>query len=231
MWCVREMAVRENAQRLLFDSFQAARQNVVRSALRQPLYSSFYRPIQSGRLRPISQRAVIRGLYRRYQYVPTATRLDNETLSFNASGPKSVPGLQWNQRCQMFMTSITGRLTALVATAIILLLQSDDAWALRCGSRLVKEGMHESEVILICGEPESVRRLGYVLRPVVVKRPAGIAGFRTTKRVYGGFHQELAVTEMLYNFGPNRLMRVLTFEGGLLTSIDTAGYGHRRKRR
>ena len=107
---------------------------------------------------------------------------------------------------------------------------SEDAWALRCGSKLVREGMHESRVIDLCGEPASVRRLGYVLRPYVIKRPAGTLGMRSTRRIYGGYHQELAVTEMLFNFGPHKLMRVIRFEGGLVTSINTAGYGYREDR-
>jgi len=35
------------------------------------------------------------------------------------------------------------------------------------------------------------------------------------------------VTELVYNFGPRKLMRKLRFEGGLLTSIETIGYGYR----
>lgn len=89
--------------------------------------------------------------------------------------------------------------------------------------------MSDTRVIQLCGEPFSTRYLGYVLRPYVVKRPAGLSGLRSTRHVYAGFHQELAVTEMLFNFGPRKLMRLMRFEGGLLTSIETAGYGHRPK--
>jgi len=123
------------------------------------------------------------------------------------------------------MTLSCRRLFGLVAAIAALLAVSDDAWALRCGSRLVKEGMHETEIISLCGQPESIKRLGYVLRPVIIKRPAGING-HSTRRVYGGYHQEVAVKEMLFNFGPRKLMRVMRFEGGYLTNIDTAGYGH-----
>lgn len=110
--------------------------------------------------------------------------------------------------------------------AIASLVLCSDAWALRCGSRLVKEGMYEAEVIALCGEPSSVSDLGYVLRPYIVKQPAGILGVRSTRRVWSGFHQQLAVRELLFNFGPHKLMRVVRFEGGRLASIDTAGYGH-----
>ena len=58
----------------------------------------------------------------------------------------------------------------------LLLCSSEDAFALRCGNKLVKEGMHESRVIDLCGEPVSVTDLGYILRPYIIKRPAGDFG-------------------------------------------------------
>jgi hypothetical protein len=109
----------------------------------------------------------------------------------------------------------------------LLLLHSDPAWALRCGSRLIKEGMHESQVIELCGEPVSTRRLGYVLRPYLIRRPAGISVSDGTRYVYGGYHHELDVKEMLFNFGPHKLMRLIRFEGGRISDIRTEGYGYR----
>jgi hypothetical protein len=111
----------------------------------------------------------------------------------------------------------------------MLLIACNDAWALRCDNRLVQEGMQEERVIELCGEPESVRHLGYVMRPYIMKVPAGGFGSHATRRVYSGFHEELAVKEMLFNFGPHKLMRIIRFEGGRLTTINTAGYGHREK--
>jgi hypothetical protein len=116
-----------------------------------------------------------------------------------------------------------------LSSACIFMLISDPAHALRCGSRLVKDGMHESQVIEICGEPVARRHLGYVLRPYILKRPTGSSGMHSTRHVYSGFHEELLVTELTFNFGPRKLMRVLRFEGGQLTSIRTAGYGYREK--
>lgn len=108
-------------------------------------------------------------------------------------------------------------------------LVSENAWALRCGNRLVKEGMLESQVIAICGDPVETRQLGYVLRPYVVTQSAGPGSMHGTRHVYSGFHQELSVSQMVFNFGPHKLMRILRFEGGQLTSITTAGYGYHEK--
>ena len=92
-----------------------------------------------------------------------------------------------------------------------------------------KDGMHESRVIELCGEPVAIRHLGYVLRPYILKRPTGAPGSHATRHIYSGYHEELLVTELTFNFGPRKLMRVIRFEGGLLTSIRTAGYGYRQK--
>lgn len=107
-----------------------------------------------------------------------------------------------------------------------LILISDAAWALRCGNRLIQEDMHEAQVIELCGEPISTRQLGFVLRPYIVQRPAGISIAHGNRHVYGGYHYELDVKEMLFNFGPHKLMRLIRFEGGRLKDIRTAGYGH-----
>lgn len=111
-------------------------------------------------------------------------------------------------------------------TIALLLCLSESALALRCGNRLVKEGMAETEVIELCGEPVEVTEYGYVLRPYIIKLPAGEFGMRSTRRVFGGYHEGLLVRELLFNFGPHRLMRVIRFEGGRVASIETAGYGY-----
>ncbi len=122
---------------------------------------------------------------------------------------------------------IIGRIMAVVCVLLV----TTDAWALRCGSRLIKEEMTEAQVIELCGEPVSTKYLGYVLRPYILKRPAGISSISGTRRVYGGFHEELMVKELLFNFGPRKLMRRIKFEGDRLVSIESAGYGYRGKKK
>ena len=104
------------------------------------------------------------------------------------------------------------------------------AHALRCDGKLVLEGMLEVEVQEHCGEPASVRDLGYVVRsvhPFAQRPPHGGVLFRYGP---GNYYQEVVVTEYIYNFGPRKLMRRLRFEGGVLTDIETLGYGYRAKR-
>jgi hypothetical protein len=110
------------------------------------------------------------------------------------------------------------------------LLVAGDALAFRCGNRLIKEGMPESQVVVLCGEPVSTRYLGYILRPYVIKAPIGKSSLSGSRHIYGGFHEEVLVKEMLFNFGPRKLMRLVRFEGGRMVSIETAGYGRRMEK-
>jgi hypothetical protein len=117
---------------------------------------------------------------------------------------------------------MVGRIFIPLLIAGLAMLANNPAYAFRCGSRLVKEGMHESEVKAICGQPESERFLGYVIR-THFDRDYG--PLRT--RYYGGYPHEVMVSELVYNFGPRKLMRSLRFEDGFLVSIETIGYGYR----
>lgn len=126
------------------------------------------------------------------------------------------------------MSSMIRKLLVLPALFILLLVVSDPAHALRCGSRLVLEGMLEQEVIKHCGEPTEVRHLGYVVRsfhPLSRRHLSGTEIYR-----YGhDYYQEVPVTVFIYNFGPRKLMRRLRFEGGALADIETLGYGYLEK--
>ena len=121
-------------------------------------------------------------------------------------------------------------LAAIAAT--VLLLTSNSALAFRCGQKLVIENMHEAQVRKVCGEPTTERHLGYILRGHYIPRHRSVAPGVTVQRFpgRGGYSEEIAVTEYVYNFGPRKLMRRLIFEGGILTRIETIGYGYREKK-
>ncbi len=126
------------------------------------------------------------------------------------------------------MKSVTRNAIPASVLAVGLILCSDPTYALRCGHRIVQNGMNEAEVRAICGEPVSISHLGFVLRAYPFSRRP----ISSTVEAYHpgiGFHQQLAVTELVYNFGPHKLMRRLRFEGDRLKSIETAGYGYLEK--
>ena len=120
------------------------------------------------------------------------------------------------------------RVVAAVAVLAAGLLVAEPAAAFRCGSKLVIEGMHEQQVIAVCGEPTTRRNLGYALRPYDFGRQRNLGGGWTRRYDPGfsGFVEEVVITEFTYNFGPRKLMQRLLFEGGVLVEIDTIGYGY-----
>jgi hypothetical protein len=114
----------------------------------------------------------------------------------------------------------------------LLTMISEPAHAFRCKSKLVRDGMHEQQVRAICGNPTTARNLGVAIRGAVFGYRNQLPGGWNTGRSYPGvsFGQEVIITEYVYNFGPRKLMRRLIFEGGVLVTIETIGYGYIEKK-
>lgn len=91
--------------------------------------------------------------------------------------------------------------------------------ALRCGGKLVAAGDTRVAVEAKCGPPSDVARRTR-LAPAIVWRHG---------RPYrvGDGAVEVVVEEWTYNFGPQRFMRRVRFEDGIVVRIDTLGYGYR----
>jgi hypothetical protein len=86
--------------------------------------------------------------------------------------------------------------------------------------------MLEQEVIRHCGDPTSIRHLGYVVRSFSPLSRRNLSGTEIYRYGHGNYYQEVPVTVFVYNFGPRKLMRRLRFEGGALTDVETLGYGY-----
>ena len=123
------------------------------------------------------------------------------------------------------------RSTIAIAGITLTLLIAEPAEAFRCGTRLVKDDMHEAEVVAICGDPEIRRDLGYVPRNYDIRSRYRLGYGWTEYRVNGHsfVSQDVVVTEYIYNLGPRKKMRRLIFEGGLLVRIERLGYGYHKK--
>lgn len=129
-----------------------------------------------------------------------------------------------NSRIRKLITSC-----AVLAAASLL---AEPAEAFRCGSKLVKDGMNEQQVIAACGEPTTRRHLGFTLRVLDLGTRRISPGWTESHFPgYGVFSEEVMVTEYVYDFGPRKLMRRLRFEGGILVTVETIGYGHIQKER
>lgn len=108
---------------------------------------------------------------------------------------------------------IARTLKRLFAVALILLLTSPGAWALRCGNRLVVEGARDFQVRERCGEP-------FWTDSYVDLEVLGAEGPFERLR-------EIRYDIWYYNFGPANLMRRLVFHEGVLIREHSLGYGVR----
>jgi hypothetical protein len=107
-----------------------------------------------------------------------------------------------------------------VAAVLVLgLLACSPAFAFRCGTKLVSEGDTRSQVVAKCGEPTDITQQGSVFRRPVI--------WNHGRRYYIGEDSiEIPVETWVYNLGPNKLMRRVRFEGGVVVDIATLGYGY-----
>jgi hypothetical protein len=105
------------------------------------------------------------------------------------------------------------------AVVVLGLLACSPAFAFRCGSKLVSEGDSRAEVMAKCGEPADI-----VTQRSVYRRPMIWANGRPY--YIGQDFMEVPVESWVYNLGPNKLMRRVRFEDGIVAHIETLGYGY-----
>jgi Protein of unknown function (DUF2845) len=108
------------------------------------------------------------------------------------------------------------RWLALVVLIAVVLGTGEIASALQCGGRVVSVGDNPWEVKEVCGEPTHIEDSLEVIPQLVYDE------FRHTY-----VHLPVYVNKSLwvYNFGPTRLMYLLTFREQKLVKIETGGYG------
>lgn len=92
------------------------------------------------------------------------------------------------------------------------------ASALRCGSDIVTRGDHLLEVLEYCGEP-ALREEFVVRKPVARQQHHLLPDYPVIEPV--------TVREWTYDFGPNRFMRKIRFEDGVIKKIKTLNKGPR----
>ena len=107
---------------------------------------------------------------------------------------------------------------ALLALIALLGVSPVFADAMRCGSRLVRDGDTQTAVRELCGEPSDVQSRSLLRRP---------SYFMNGRYYYfGDALVEVPVEVWTYNFGPYKLMRRVRFVDGLVEEIETLGYGY-----
>ncbi len=85
------------------------------------------------------------------------------------------------------------------------------AIAFYCGNKIVSEGNTDAEVFLKCGEP--------FWKEEYIEVIVSDVDTSFEKR------SEIRIEKWTYNFGPTKLLYILTFRNGKLRKITTDGYG------
>jgi len=100
---------------------------------------------------------------------------------------------------------------ALLATSL-----SAQAHAFRCGTRIISRGDHSSKLLRYCGEPDAIQ-----------SRLAQRSFVTDVGHVFiPGFVEDVWIEEWTYNLGPNKLMRIVRIENGVVAEIRHLGYGY-----
>ncbi|HLF10061.1 MAG TPA: DUF2845 domain-containing protein [Gammaproteobacteria bacterium] len=106
-----------------------------------------------------------------------------------------------------------------VTVAMALLATSLPAHAFRCGTRVISRGDHASKLLHYCGEPDAVQ-----------SRLAQRSLVADSRRIFiPGFVEDVWIEEWTYNLGPNKLMRVVRVENGVVADIRHLGYGYSQR--
>lgn len=107
---------------------------------------------------------------------------------------------------------------SLALAAVWLWAASAGADSFRCGTRLVTDGDSTDKVEALCGAPDSIQRREVLQRPIRWYRG----------RPYYISHEPvpIPIEYWTYNLGPNKLMRRLKFEDGLLVDVETLSHGY-----
>ena len=123
-----------------------------------------------------------------------------------------------------------GRLTSLVVCALLACAVTGEAQAFRCGNKLVNEGMHVTKVIALCGEPDHEQKRVVLRQNVYIGRTTRDPDSDAILRhIYGWGSPplvEVEIRELTWNLGPNRFMRRVRFEDGIVTEVETLERGY-----
>lgn len=101
---------------------------------------------------------------------------------------------------------------------------------MRCGSMLVNKGDAQAKVLRYCGDPAN-KTSRYAIMPGTYppKRSGTTINGKEVSgsdRYYAYGSSEVLVEEWTYNFGPNKLMRLVRFINGIVDEVKTLDYGY-----
>jgi len=119
---------------------------------------------------------------------------------------------------------------ALMASGLLLPL---DVLAMRCGNHLISKGDTQAKVLKYCGDPVQMHQHLGLRSGVYLNRDRNMENNPATSLNYsrGHYinygHREVVVEDWVFNFGPNKFMRRVTFEDGIVEKVVKLDYGYR----
>ena len=120
----------------------------------------------------------------------------------------------------------------LVAIASCVLLPLD-AMAMRCGNRLISKGDTQAKALKYCGQPVQTQAHLGLRSGMYLNSSSREGGDPGKDLLYSRGHfiaygrREVIVEDWVFNFGPDKFMRRVTFENGIVEKIEELDYGYR----
>ena len=107
-----------------------------------------------------------------------------------------------------------------VVVASLVLMQQANASGMRCGTKLVSLGDDFDEVTSKCGSPDSSYTIG--TKVVQAYNPStGQYDYDADTSTYRQEFKEVQVEVWVYDQGSNKFRKKLTFENGVLVSVES----------
>ncbi len=112
---------------------------------------------------------------------------------------------------------------------LVILAQAETSFAFRCGTSLVNVGATKHEVIHKCGEPTYIESR---VEERILKDFPPPYEYQPKTPYYRQYREPYLIKEYVtidiwtYNLGPNRFIRYLTFENGILREITIGDRGY-----
>ena len=116
----------------------------------------------------------------------------------------------------------------LLGASVLLSAAGVSANGMRCDNKLVQPGDSSYDVKSLCGPPDDMqqrteqRRVTRAVERPCNTQPTGRCAFVVEDIV------DVVIDEWIYDFGPQRFVQYLTFEGGKLLRVKSGGYGHKQ---
>ncbi|MGH3429198.1 MAG: DUF2845 domain-containing protein [Terriglobales bacterium] len=105
----------------------------------------------------------------------------------------------------------------LVCAGLVVVPTFGTAQSVVCAGKIIDEGISQMEVTAKCGTPAQVDHRTKTLVAAI--------GTGTQLTYIAGSSDDVQVDVWTYNFGPSRLMQRIWFENGVVTRVESLGYG------